>query len=264
VEPDITAQSGRGTRAAHYVDTVGIGWYPIDMHRSAGDPIGGYETRIDFDPALPFQIPLGAMLSPAIDNLAAAAKNIATTHITAAAYRAQPVEWNIGEAAGTLAAFCVAEKVSPRSVLERTELLRRFQNRLLERGVPLAWTIDLNQSDPSFAAIQSCMLETLPPQRSPRGEKLQIMPDQPISRAEGAWLLRQVPRARDNQALVRLLERWRDAPNIPFIDANLRAAFAALGLPDPNVGEYPTLRQVCEKLVQYTVHSGQYSVDGKR
>ena len=46
-------------------------------------------------------------------------------------------------------------------------------------------------------------------QRSPRGEKLQVMPDQPLSRAEGAWLLRQVPRARDNQALVRLLERWR-------------------------------------------------------
>jgi hypothetical protein len=131
-------------------------------------------------------------------------------------------------------------------------MLRRFQHRLIDRGVPLAWTIDLTLSDPSFSAIQSCMLETLPPQRSPRGEKLQIMPDQPLSRAEGAWLLRQVPRARDNPALVRLLERWRDSPNIPFIGANLRAAFAALALPEPNVGEYPTLRQVCEKLKNYT------------
>jgi hypothetical protein len=255
VEQDLTPQSGRGTRATHYVDTVGVGWYPIDMHRSAGDPKGGCEKRIDFDPTLPFQIPLGAMLSPVVENLIAAAKNIATTHITAAAFRAQPIEWNVGEAAGALATFCIAEQVSPRAVFEHTEMLRRFQHRLLERGVPLAWTIDLNLSDPSFPAIQACMLETLPPQRSPRGEKLQIMPDQPLSRAEGAWLLRQVPRARDNQALVRLLERWREAPHIPFIDANLRAAFAALGLPEPNVGEYPTLRQVCEKLKSYTVDS---------
>jgi hypothetical protein len=49
------------------------------------------------------------------------------------------VEWNIGEAAGTLAAFCVAKKRMPREVRKQTELLKSFQALLIDQGVPLAW-----------------------------------------------------------------------------------------------------------------------------
>ncbi|MGG2474547.1 FAD-dependent oxidoreductase, partial [Rhizobium sp. BR5] len=34
-------------------------------------------------------------------------KNIGTTHITNGCYRLHPVEWNIGEVAGMLAAYCL-------------------------------------------------------------------------------------------------------------------------------------------------------------
>ena len=135
---------------------MGIGWYPIDLHRCAGDPTGGKETRLDYPLTLPFQIPLGAMLSRAIDNLVAACKNISTTHITNGAYRLQPVEWAIGEAAGALAAACLSQAVRPRVVLENPERLRAFQKALLARGA-CRWygrsTAGLD--DPDFAAIQA-------------------------------------------------------------------------------------------------------------
>ena len=41
-----------------------------------------------------------------VENLLAAGKCLGTTHITNGAYRLHPVEWNAGEAAGHLAAFC--------------------------------------------------------------------------------------------------------------------------------------------------------------
>ena len=50
-----------------------------------------------------------------IENLLPAGKNIGTTHITNGCYRLHPVEWNIGEVAGALAAFCLDHAASPRA-----------------------------------------------------------------------------------------------------------------------------------------------------
>ncbi len=133
VEQEVSAKHQSGPRAAHFADSVGVGWYPIDIHRSGPDDVGAScRTK-------PFQIPLGALLPVRIINLIAGAKNIGTTHITNGCYRLHPIEWNIGEAAGSLAAFALEERVAPAEVRERGELLMRFQRRLLEAGVPLAW-----------------------------------------------------------------------------------------------------------------------------
>ena len=45
----------------------------------------------------------------------------------------------MGEAAGALAAFALEAGVAPRAVREDPGLLRRFQARLRDEGVPLAW-----------------------------------------------------------------------------------------------------------------------------
>ncbi len=248
LEQDVIAQEGRGARALHYPDSVGVGWYPIDLHRCAGDPPGGTEQRPAFAPSLPFQIPLGALLSPAVDNLAAAAKNIATTHITNGCYRLHPVEWNIGEAAGALAAFCLEQGVSPRAVWEQPERLAAFQRRLLARGVPLFWSVDLGLDDPDFASIQAGLLHAPPPRGSPRRARLQILPDDQLSRGEVEWLLAGHPRARDNAALAQLLDRWRVVPYAPFSIHDWWAALEALDLPAADGSTYPTLRQVCRHL----------------
>jgi hypothetical protein len=49
------------------------------------------------------------------------------------------VEWNIGEAVGALASFCVARATSPRGILHTPRLLKNFQSLLETQGVPLAW-----------------------------------------------------------------------------------------------------------------------------
>ena len=133
VEQEVSEHHQKGARAAHFADSVGVGWYPIDIHRSGPEDIGAScRTK-------PFQIPLGALLPVRIVNLIAGAKNIGTTHITNGCYRLHPVEWNVGEAAGALAAFALREALAPAAVREDAGALGRFQRRLLDEGIPLAW-----------------------------------------------------------------------------------------------------------------------------
>jgi hypothetical protein len=118
-------------RAEVFPDSVGIGSYAIDLHPSSGGV-----NYIDFD-ARPFQIPLGALVPQRVENLLPACKNLGVTHITNGCYRLHPVEWNIGESVGELAAFCHATKESPRGV--RARRLADFQRRLTAAGIPLTW-----------------------------------------------------------------------------------------------------------------------------
>ncbi|WP_420113155.1 FAD-dependent oxidoreductase [Pseudactinotalea sp.] len=124
----------RGDRGAtRYEDSVGVGMYRIDLHPSTGG-----DTYIDV-PSTPFEIPLGALLPRRMTNLIAANKNIGTTHITNGCYRLHPVEWNIGEAAGHLAAYCLARSRTPHEVQERPDVLTEFQHELTATGAQLRW-----------------------------------------------------------------------------------------------------------------------------
>jgi hypothetical protein len=89
--------------------------------------------------SLPFQIPLGALIPRRMENLLAASKNIGTTHITNGSYRLHPVEWNIGESVGFLAAFCLNKKAKPTEVRNNPKLLAEFQSHITEQGVETAW-----------------------------------------------------------------------------------------------------------------------------
>lgn len=119
--------------AARFTDTVGIGSYRIDLHPSTGG-----RSYIDIS-SHPFQIPLGALIPRRVQNLLPAAKNIGVTHVTNGCYRLHPVEWNIGEAAGALAAFCLERRLLPTQVRNTPTLLADFQQLLLDLGVLLEW-----------------------------------------------------------------------------------------------------------------------------
>lgn len=148
VEQEVSERYQGGPHAAHFADSVGIGWYPIDIHRSGPDDVGAScRTK-------PFQIPLGALLPVRITNLIAGGKNLGTTHITNGCYRLHPIEWNIGEAAGALAAFALEQRAAPAAVRERADLLERFQHRLLGEGVPLVWLLDVGVGDAKFVSGQ--------------------------------------------------------------------------------------------------------------
>ena len=79
-------------------------------------------------------------------DLIAACKNIGVTHLTNGCYRLHPVEWNIGEAAGALAAHCIGKKLAPRQVREDAVLLGDFQRSLVAQGVALAWPEEVRYS----------------------------------------------------------------------------------------------------------------------
>jgi len=132
------AEAGLPAGAEQYPESVGVGSYRIDLHPSTGGP-DGPRTYIDIA-NYPFQIPLGALIPQRVENLLPANKNLGTTHITNGCYRLHPVEWNIGEAAGALAAHCLNTGSSPREVWHKASQLADFQ-RLLTTvlGFQLTW-----------------------------------------------------------------------------------------------------------------------------
>lgn len=145
VEQHVAAACRPGQQhAATFPDTVGIGCYRIDLH-----PTTGGDNYLDIE-SLPFQIPLGALIPARMENLLPAAKNIGTTHITNGCYRVHPVEWNIGEAAGALAAYCIQKKRTPREVRNTIGMLEDLQRELVRQGFELAWPagIELADGDP--------------------------------------------------------------------------------------------------------------------
>lgn len=128
-----TGSSAGDVTAATFADSVGVGCYRIDLHPSAGGT-----NYIDIS-SVPFQIPLGALLPVRMENLFPACKNIGATHITNGCYRLHPVEWNIGEAAGALAAYAQRTGQSPRFIHSNPQQLQQFQNWLQKDGFELAW-----------------------------------------------------------------------------------------------------------------------------
>ncbi|MBL4575508.1 MAG: FAD-dependent oxidoreductase [Opitutaceae bacterium] len=127
--------------AAEFEDSIGIGYYRIDLHPSTGG-----DNYIDVE-SLPFQIPLGSLIPVEMENMLPAAKNIGTTHITNGCYRLHPVEWNIGEVAGSLVAYCLQKNQTPRSVYRDKGELRLFQEELKKKGIELEWPSDLVLED---------------------------------------------------------------------------------------------------------------------
>jgi hypothetical protein len=133
VEQDLSL-AVRGDRGAvAYPDSVGVGMYRIDLHPSTGG-----DNYIDVA-SCPFQIPLGAIVPVRVGNLLAAGKNLGTTHITNGCYRLHPVEWNVGEVAGLLAAWCVANRSTPDEVLGKPDVLDDFRGRVHAEGIETEW-----------------------------------------------------------------------------------------------------------------------------
>jgi hypothetical protein len=120
--------------AEHFPDSVGTGYYRIDLHPSTSG-----DNYIDVA-ALPFEIPLGALLPVRVENLIASAKNIGTTHITNGCYRLHPVEWSIGEAAGSLAARCIQRRESTHAIHSSISETTVLQEDLERGGAHLRWS----------------------------------------------------------------------------------------------------------------------------
>jgi len=121
-----------------YPDSVGLSGYRVDIHKPTAPgkpPI----TEVVHGLHWLQQIPLGALLPVRVENLLPACKNLGVTHVTNGAFRVHPTEWNIGEAAGALAAFSLARGLRPRQVRNTPAHLTDFQRELQRAGVELDW-----------------------------------------------------------------------------------------------------------------------------
>jgi hypothetical protein len=123
-------------RAANFEDSVGIGYYHIDLHPSSGG-----DNYIDFA-SLPFQIPLGALIPQRMENIFPVNKNIGTTHLTNGCYRLHPVEWSIGEAIGMFVPFLMETGRSPQEVYKDAAAVRKFQSLIRTQGVDTHWPFE--------------------------------------------------------------------------------------------------------------------------
>ena len=142
MEQHVGVEARPGAHGAEpFHDTVGIGSYRIDLHPS-------YRRNYLDVNNYPHQIPLGALIPVRVENLLPGNKNLGVTHITNGCYRLHPIEWNIGEAAGALAAYCLNHDLTPRQTRNTAAHLRDFQHTLVERlGFELAWPDHIRTRD---------------------------------------------------------------------------------------------------------------------
>ncbi len=117
-----------------FPDAVGTALYPIDIHPARGEP----PLLIQ---ALPYALPLGAFLPRSgPSNLIPAANDWGASRLAMASARMHPIEWEAGEIAGHLAAFCLLNNVLPAQVRATPALLSAFQAKLEDDGIMLRWS----------------------------------------------------------------------------------------------------------------------------
>lgn len=133
----MAAGKKEGRYAASFYDSVGVGYYAIDLH-----PTSKGNNYIDIS-SLPFQIPLGALLPQRMKNILPGCINIGTTHITGGCYREHPIEWNIGESSGLVVAYAIKNKVTPYHIRENKSILDAFQQWIRSQGVETQWPLSV-------------------------------------------------------------------------------------------------------------------------
>ncbi|MEK3758164.1 FAD-dependent oxidoreductase [Paenibacillus sp. FSL P4-0338] len=133
-EQDVSKELRGPAGPKRYKDSVGVGSYHLDLHPTT------VSQRTFYIPNHPYEIPLGSLIPVRVKNLLPACKNISMTQIANGCYRLHPTEWNIGEAAGTLAAYAIRKQVEPSAVRESAEHLEAYQQQLIALGVQLHWT----------------------------------------------------------------------------------------------------------------------------
>ncbi len=134
-ENDLVADPARPEQplGTQFFDSVGTALYAIDIHPARGEPP-------HLAAALPYTLPLGAFVPRSgPGNILPAAKDFGASRLASASARMHPTEWEAGEIAGNLAAFCLERAVRPVDIRQNPALLAAFQARLEDGGITTRW-----------------------------------------------------------------------------------------------------------------------------
>jgi hypothetical protein len=132
-----------------FEDAVAIGGWPMDDH-----PPGGFD-RADLPPAVQiktpevYNIPLRSLYSRNISNLMMAGRNISASHVAFTSTRVMATCAVCGQAAGTAAAICVRDGITPRELANKRERVFELQQTLLRDDQTIR---DLKNLDPTDVA----------------------------------------------------------------------------------------------------------------
>jgi hypothetical protein len=129
-----------------YKTGIAVGDYPVDHHHGQ---YPGKVPAIQFPQVPSFTIPLGALLPAKIEGLIVCEKGISVSNIANGTTRLQPVVLLTGQAAGVMAAQCIAKKIQPRKVG-----VRAVQQELLEMKCYLLPFCDVDPADVAWKQIQ--------------------------------------------------------------------------------------------------------------
>lgn len=138
----------RQARSECFQDSIGIGY----MGKGTAAVTSSRFQSADATQSLkPFTIALRSLLPQATEGMILASPSLSPqpSNLPPAS-----VEWAVGEAAGHLAAFAIANQQSLQTIATNPHLIRALQQRLTQQGIPLFWFDDLSHQDPDFEAIQ--------------------------------------------------------------------------------------------------------------
>lgn len=129
-----------------YKTGIAVGDYPVDHHHGQ---YPGKVPEIVFPKVPSFNIPTGALIPEKIGHLIVCEKGISVSNIANGTTRLQPVILLTGQAAGVMAAQCIAKQIPPRNIQ-----VREVQEELLKMKCYLLPFCDVDPADPAWEAIQ--------------------------------------------------------------------------------------------------------------
>lgn len=131
-----------------YRTGIAVGDYAVDHHHAR---YPHYEDLPDlhFYPIPSYNVPMGALIPKAVDDMLVIEKSISVSNIMNGASRVQPVTMQIGQAGGIIAAMAAREGIEPRDVP-----VRRVQQALLDAGGYIMPYIDTKPDMEHFAQYQ--------------------------------------------------------------------------------------------------------------
>lgn len=137
-ESDFDTLFAKFRTSAYYranAHSIGIVSYPMDRRKY---PDGVYPSSPYPDLRMA-EIPLEALVSDTVPNLAAAGKTISMHQLVASAARTQPFECNVGRGAGAAAAAAARRDDAFHGLVQDEAAIRRVQSKIVEGGGTVRW-----------------------------------------------------------------------------------------------------------------------------
>ena len=129
-----------------YRTGIAVGDYPIDHHHKKNPKA---PQHLDFYPVPSFNIPLGSLIPQNVSGLIIAEKSISVSNVVNGTTRLQAIALLIGQAAGTLAAQSVQQKLDAQEIP-----VRLVQLGLLKSKAYIMPYFDVPLNHPNFIASQ--------------------------------------------------------------------------------------------------------------